>query len=86
MRQAVRDWLLRLLTDGGVEDAERLANHLAPFIEEALKGSGLDMLRQCTLAQFGDGEDVDDVKEWTVSVNDAIAAALRRVEHRRQAS
>jgi len=84
MQLAVGDWLTRLLADAGSKDAEHLSDMLAPHVEEALKASALDMLRQCSVAQFGELEDVDTVKEWTVSVNEAIAAAVRRVENRRQ--
>ena len=43
------------------------------------------MLRQCSVAQFGEMDDTE-VREWTVSVNDAIAAAMRRLENKRQLS
>jgi hypothetical protein len=84
MQAAVGDWIARLLADAGAKNAEHLSDMLAPHVEDALKASALDMLRQCSLAQFGELEDVDSVKEWTVSVNEAIAAAVRRVENRRQ--
>ena len=50
----------------------------------ALRASALDMLRQCSVAQFGEFEDTEAVKEWTVSVNQAVAAAMRRIENKRQ--
>jgi hypothetical protein len=84
MHSAVGEWLARLLADSGAKNAEHLSDMLAPHVEDALKASALDILRQCSLAQFGELEDVDTVKEWTVSVNEAIAAAVRRVENRRQ--
>ena len=83
MQPAVGEWLSRLLTGSGVKDAERLADFLSPHIEDALRASALDMLRQCSVAQFGELEDTDTVKEWTVSVNEAVAAAMRRIEHKR---
>jgi hypothetical protein len=82
---AVRAWLARILADAvqGTE-AERLSERLAPQIEKALMASALDMLRQCSVAQFEDLDEVDAVREWTVSVNEAVAAAIRRLEHKRQ--
>ena len=75
-----------LVEAGRGEAAPALAAELAPRIEEALKASALDMLRQCGVAQFGETDDPDAVKEWTVSVNEAVAAAIRSVEHKRQTS
>lgn len=81
----VRKWLERLLTDAGAgADAPRLAFEIAPQVAEALKASGLDVLRQCSIAQFGEADDSDIVKDWTVSVNEAVAAAIRRLENQRQ--
>jgi hypothetical protein len=86
MQRAVHDWLSRVLSEGGAgPDAARLADRIAPLFEDALKASALDMLRQCSVAQFGEMDDTE-VREWTVSVNDAIAAAMRRLENKRQLS
>ena len=74
----------RVLTGIGTGDANRLADLLSPHVEDALRASALDMLRQCSVAQFGELEDTEAVKEWTVSVNEAVAAAMRRLEHKRQ--
>ncbi|MBI4501370.1 MAG: hypothetical protein HY700_09435 [Gemmatimonadetes bacterium] len=84
MQPAIGEWLSRLLAGSGAADAERLADFLSPHVEDALRASALDMLRQCSVAQFGELEDTDAVKEWTVSVNEAVAAAMRRVENKRQ--
>ena len=85
MQQSVRVWLARLLAEViDAAQAERLSEQLAPQIEDALKASALDMLRQCSVAQFEDLNEADAVKEWTVSVNEAVAAAIRRIEHKRQ--
>ena len=86
MQRAVRDWLSKVLSEGGAgPEAGRLADRLAPQFEDALKASALDMLRQCSVAQFGDADNTE-VREWTVSVNEAVAAAMRRLENKRQLS
>jgi len=85
MRPAVRAWLNRLLAEAvDAKEAERLSEQLTPQIENALKASALDMLRQCSVAQFADLDESAAVKEWTVSVNEAVDAAIRRLEHKRQ--
>ena len=86
MQRAVRDWLSKVLAEGGAgSEAGNLADRLAPHFEDALKASALDMLRQCSVAQFGEVDDTE-VREWTVSVNEAVAAAMRRLENKRQLS
>ena len=84
MQQAIKEWLSRLLTEHTPAEGPRLAAQITPHIEDALKASALDMLRQCSVEQFGDADESDSVKEWTVSVNEAVAAAIRRVEHKRE--
>jgi hypothetical protein len=84
MQQAVHQWLSRLLAETtSPDEAARLADALTPLVEEALKASALDMFRQCSVAQLGESEDLDAVKDWTVSVNEAVAAAIRKLEHQR---
>lgn len=93
MDEAVRDWLARLLVDaefwrfaeGDQQRSSRnLAHALTPRVEDALRASALDMLRQCSVAQFGEVDDPELIKDWEVSVNQAVAAAIRRLEHKRQ--
>ncbi len=85
MQPAVHQWLSRLLTEAtSPEEARRLADALTPHLVEALKASALDMFRQCSVAQLGESEDADAVKDWTVSVTEAVAAAIRKLEHQRR--
>lgn len=93
MDEAVRNWLARLLVEAEFwnfaegerqRSARNLAHALVPRIEDALRASARDMLRQCSVAQFGSTDDPEAIKEWEVSVNEAVAAAIRRLEHRRQ--
>lgn len=83
VKSAVRDWLARLLSEAQVPDAGAAADTLAPEVERALRAAALDMLRQCSVAQFGTSDDAQPVEEWTVSVQEALIAAIRRLENRR---
>lgn len=84
VRSGVAEWLQRVLTEAGAQQAPELAERLRPEIERALRAAALDMLRQCGMAQFSATDDADAVKEWDVSVNEAVIHAIRILEHRRQ--
>ena len=85
IRSAVQDWLTRILTEAGAASAGQLALDLTPEVERALRAAALDMLRQCSVAQFGASDDQEALQEWDVSALEAVMGALRRLEHRRLA-
>jgi hypothetical protein len=82
-RSAVHEWLSRILSDAGVHPASQLALDLTPEVERALRAAALDMLRQCSVAQFGGTDDSEPLKDWNVSAHDAVVGAIRRLEHQR---
>lgn len=84
VRSGVTEWLTRLLDAAGSPAAAELAAKLRPEMEHALRSAALDMLRQCGVAESGETGDIDSVKEWDVSVNEAVIAAIRTLEHKRQ--
>ncbi len=83
VRSAVHDWLLRIFSEAGAAGASQLALDLTPEVERALRAAALDMLRQCSVAQFGETDDPEPLKEWNVSAHDAVVAAIRKLEHQR---
>jgi len=84
VRSGVAEWLTRVLDDAGSPAAAELAGKLRPEMERALRAAALDMLRQCGVAESGQTDDIDSVKEWDVSVNEAVIAAIKTLEHKRQ--
>jgi transposase len=84
VRSGVAEWLARVLDEAGSPAAAELAAKVRPEMERALRAAALDMLRQCGVAQFGEVDDTDTWKEWDVSVNEAVIAAIRILEHKRQ--
>ena len=84
VRSGVAEWLARVLKEAGAPDPAELAGRIRPDMEHALRAAALDMLRQCGVAQSGETDDADSVKEWDVSVNEAVIAAIKSLEHKRQ--
>jgi hypothetical protein len=84
VRSGVAEWLTKVLDEAGAPAAAELAAGLRPEIERALRAAALDMLRQCSVAESGQTDDIDSVKEWDVSVNEAVIAAIKTLEHKRQ--
>jgi NADP-dependent 3-hydroxy acid dehydrogenase YdfG len=83
VRSGVTEWLTRVLSESGAAFSADVVQKLRPEIERALRAAALDMLRQLSVAQFGES-DVDAFKEWDVSVNEAVIAAIKILEHKRQ--
>ena len=83
VRSAVQEWLTRILAEAGAPASPQLALDLTPEIERALRAAALDMLRQCSVAQFGATDDQQPLEELDVSAQEAVMGALRRVEHKR---
>ena len=84
VRSTIADWLTRVLGEAGAEASSEVVQKLQPEIERALRAAALDMLQQCGVAQLGESEAPDAVQEWNVSVNEAVTAAIMRLEHQRR--